>query len=286
MNNTYGVSNVIGALMLTLVVISAATAFAVFTQQKQDEIQKSELAKLEKELEEITVVSMKNPTYSSLPSKLDNVTFVIANIHTKDTKITTLRINNFLILGFRIQRMDLSKERWDINTTTGIYGLTETYDELLPGWVPAIENPDLKIDSREQITLTIENTSTEILKTLAEEIYENDAINFEIVTSLTNTFSKSFMPPTSIIKIITESQWDPSLPGYTDFIILDGSLSDQSSDGYITNWAWDIQGPSTATLEGRKVRAPSFLTDGNTYTINLEVADNYGMKGNSTLSYP
>jgi hypothetical protein len=292
MNNTYGVSNVIGALMLTLVVVSAATAFAVFTQQKQDEIQKSEFAKLEKELEEITVVSMENPIYSGLPSKLDNVTFVIANIHTKDTKITTLRINNFLILGFMIQRMDLSKERWDINTTTGVYSLTEIYDEAIPGWMPATENPDLKIKSKEQITLTIENTSTEILKQVTEEIFENDAINFEIVTSLTNTFPKSFMPPTSIIQVTTESQWDPSIPGYANFLIFDGSLSDHPGDGYIKTWTWLVTehpggtGDGPTTLTGRKVRAPNYITDGDTYDIDLNVEDNYGMKGNSILTYP
>lgn len=286
MKDTFGVSNVIGALMLTLIVVSAATAFAVFTQQKQDEIQKSEFAKLERELENIEIVSLKNPTYNGSPPKLDFAQFIISSRHTKDTKISTMRLNNYLILGFMIERMDFSKERWDIDTSTGIYNLTEVYNNSIPGWFPATDHPDLKINAREQIILTIENISTDILKPSTEEIFENDEIDFEIVTVLTNTFSKTFMPPTSIIKVITESQWDSSIPGYTDFLILDGSLSDQPADGYIKIWLWNITGPSNDTITGRKVRAPAFLTDGNTYFINLEVTDNYGMKGSSSISYP
>ncbi len=286
MKDTFGVSNVIGALMLTLIVVSAATAFAVFTQQTQDEIQKSEFAKLERELENIEIVSLKNPTYNGSSPKLDFAKFIISSRHTKDTKISTMRLNNYLILEFMIERMDFSKERWDIDTSTGIYNLTELYDNSIPGWFPATDHPDLKINAREQIILTIENISTDILKPSTEEIFENDEIGFEIVTVLTNTFSKTFIPPTSIIKVITESQWDSSIPGYTDFLILDGSLSDQPADGYIKIWLWNITGPSNDTITGRKVRAPAFLTDGNTYFINLEVTDNYGMKGSSSITYP
>jgi hypothetical protein len=111
-----------------------------------------------------------------------------------------------------------------------------------------------------------------------------------------NTFSKIFIPPTAIIIITTESQWDPTIPPSGDFtgvLILDGSLSDHPGDGYIKKWSWTITqtaGPGIVEPQydtiGRKIRAPDYLTDGDTYDIVLTVEDNYGMTGSITIQYP
>lgn len=141
----------------------------------------------------------------------------------------------------------------------------------------------LKILSYETLTIYVYNVSNCVAKPTTDIIAQNTPITLEIITGLTNTFEKTFYPPTSIIKITTESQWDYTSQNYTDFYILDGSLSDHPGDGYIVNWDWFIQ-PESATSfakTGRKIRADPPLD-----WINLTVIDNYGMIGTSTLNIP
>lgn len=379
--NNKALSNIIGALMLTLIVVTAATSFALFTSQKQEEIQKAELTQLQRDLENIEIMTMQNPTY--VTNKLESVEFKISNIHSEKTTITTIYLNNEILERFKLERHNLNKEWWDMDLTNGTYKRAGLYaldtqvppepyifndnnenhqydigetildydpDNDLTDAIPANEqigglyaedatnkpfifqdlinddrlytnpgdvivdnDPDnngpatplggedgyrntitdtskIELESREYTTLKIEKISKDLLKTT--DIFTNDAIILKIYTELRNDFEKIFIPPTAIIQITTESQWDPSIPGFTDFIILDGSSSDHPGEGSIKTWTWDITeqpvgtGDPPTTLTGRKVRAPVFLTDTDTYNIDLTVEDNYGMTGTSTLTYP
>lgn len=379
--DTQGISVIIGALMLTLIVVSAATAFAIFTSQKQKEIQDSEYYKLQRDLEDIDIQSIQYLDYGSPPNTLEKMKLKISNIHSDESVIAAIYINNELLERFKIERYSLVNEWWDLDHTDGTYkraglyaldSLGEPYifndnnenhqydsgeiildgdvdnnlidaipsngelgglysddianepfyfqdidDDRLytnPGDIIINDDPDndgtpaaptggeyglrhtisdisdIKLNSREYISLSLEKISKDLLTPL--NIFTNDAITIKTYTKLQNNFEKTFIPPTSIIQITTEAQWDPILPGYTGFIILDGSLSDHPGDGYIKKWTWDITeqpsgtGDPPTTLIGRKVKAPSYITDGDTYNIVLNVEDNYGMTGSSLLSYP
>jgi hypothetical protein len=143
-----------------------------------------------------------------------------------------------------------------------------------------------KIRPREQIKLTIYDIENNTVGTIGKTITENEAITLHIFTSVTNIFSKTFYPPTSIIRVITESQWNSSSNDFKSVLILDGSLSDHpSEDAYILSWNWTINGISL-TNNGRKVRAPDTLSSGMNHNITLTVTDNFGMRGISTITYP
>ena len=375
--DTRGISVIVGAIMLTLIVVTAATSYAIFLDDQQKKIQASEALRLQRELESISVLSLENPIYHSNPG-LVSVSFVLTNLHAQETTITSMNINNRLIRQFTIERLS-GIEEWCINTgeyqigcvyaaqannstlsylffdennnflydknelvldddydgdnitalpTVGDFGgllaydnstppepfifqdfngnnrydtLTDPVFQLDPDGDLQLANPlenasgfrlfqkykiQPKIRPREQIKLTIYDIENNTVGTIGKTITENEAITLHIFTSVTNIFSKTFYPPTSIIRVITESQWNSSSNDFKSVLILDGSLSDHpSEDAYILSWNWTINGISL-TNNGRKVRAPDTLSSGMNHNITLTVTDNFGMRGISTITYP
>ncbi len=369
-----GISNIMGALMLILIVMTAATSLALFTAQTQEIRQEAELAELQQELEKIAILGMQNPEYSSTTEKLGSVSFIIANTHSDLSVITRLSVNNFLIYNFIFERQDGTIEEWKLSAQQGGYklggnitndGSSEPYvfsDKDADGkyssgdvitkidydengidanptlgdsgyilgldnsqqpyifhdkngnriYDAGTENPPIDKDpdgdgidaieadgdegdlvftdfyirpaifAREQIILNINDAANDIIN--GEDIEKNDALKLMISTNLINEFEKTFYPPTSIIHLVTESQWNPNSGpsgAYENFLILDGSLSDHSGDGYIVKWEWTVENsaPTSTTVFGRKVVSPY----NSAVRVDLEVTDNYGMKGSSSL---
>ena len=99
--NLHGVSVVIGALMLTLIVVTAAASFAIFTAQKQEELQEQEFAQLLREQEELSVNKIVDLTYDS-NENLSTLSFSVASQHTRSSKIVVLKINGNVISDFQV----------------------------------------------------------------------------------------------------------------------------------------------------------------------------------------
>ncbi len=275
--DTQGISVIIGALMLTLIVVSAATAFAIFTSQKQKDIQDSELFKTQRTLENIDILGMNQLVYTT-SGNLTSISFNIGSMHAKDSRITSLSLNGYLIAHFNLTRQNLSIEPWKLNFTTGIYEKVGLGSDV---YYP------LNILAHEHVVVSINNTSWCVLRPQNENITTNDPIQFDISTNLVNTFSKTFIPPTAIIKIETES-----LPAGPSFYILDGSASDHPGEGYIIKWEWNVTNttsPAHSTYPyGRKTQIDptfGFGGPGNIYWVNLTVTDNFGMNGFSAFQY-
>jgi len=110
MGDSRGVSVVIGAIMLTLIVVTAATTYAIFVSEQQKKIQDAETSKLQRQLENVTILSLENPTYNS--PTLDSVSFVIANLNNEQAIITSMNINNRFIRQFTFERVD-GVEEWN-----------------------------------------------------------------------------------------------------------------------------------------------------------------------------
>ena len=116
----------------------------------------------------------------------------------------------------------------------------------------------------------------------------NDYVKVDLFTTLLNTFSETFIPPTAIVNMEIESYWDMSLNNYTQVTVLDGSLSDHPGNGFILQWNWHIENvtdPSDSMdLSGRMVRA-TFAHHDTNYYVNLTVEDNFGMVGMDSVQY-
>lgn len=231
--NLRGVSPVIGALMLTLITITAAGSFAVFVSQKQEMIQDQQWAELQKSLEKLEV--------SNINLGTNFLNFTIFNSGTRNLKIDTIKINNGAWLNYT-----------QVNQT-----------EILRSDIHSFN-----VSNFSEIRLEEYNPQ------------EDKPLSFEIFTTKGNSFETTFQPPSSIVKIVTESQWNSTNNSYEDFYILDGSLSDHPGDGYIVHWEWEItpQAATTFVKTGRKVRADPPIS-----RIKLTVIDNNGMKGTDQL---
>jgi hypothetical protein len=142
--DVHGVSVIIGALMLTLIVVTAAVSFAIFTAQKQEELQKAEFAKLLIDSEEISIVGIENMEYNSSSYNLSDVTFVVSSQHLRESKISGFTLNDIVFRRFHIEREDTTKETW--NFTRGkfrlnLYVINTSSDE----WCLFIDNNFNKI---------------------------------------------------------------------------------------------------------------------------------------------
>jgi len=385
-NNHLGVSPIIATIMLTLIVVVAASTFAIFIAQQQEEYQEAEKAKLQRELENIRIMGIENIEYNS-SDYLHNVEFIITNLNDEDSIITNLHLNNYVIKQFIITNQDTSKkEVWNLDYTNGKFtqnavyandsNLGEPYifndvnydsnysenesiidrdpdlDNVLAsptegnfGYLYAIDdsgepylfrdfntnktydqnnsnetikhddidydnktaNPkdgdigsfypgyqNLQIDANEHIYIEVKDIEKKdnVIIPEHEKISLNDAITFEISTRLLNTFERTFYPPTAIIKVTTESQWNSTAGSYTDFIILDGSSSDHPDENaFIVNWTWTIENytnPDTFNWsgKGRKLRAEFDDSKSDAkYWIILQVTDNYGMANIEKIKY-
>ncbi|HVQ00596.1 MAG TPA: hypothetical protein VMT57_03685, partial [Candidatus Thermoplasmatota archaeon] len=114
MGDNRGISTVVGAIMLTLIVVTAATTYAIFLSDQQRKVQDAETQKLQRTLENLTVLSLENPTYNS--PTLGSVSFVIANMNSQQAVITSMNINNRFIRQFTFERSDGSLEEWNQNS--------------------------------------------------------------------------------------------------------------------------------------------------------------------------
>jgi flagellin-like protein len=296
-NDSRGISNVIGALMLTLIVVGAATSFALFVSQRQEMQQKAEFAKIQRELENIDILNIE-PSYGI--SGLYALNFSIVNVNKDSVRVTGIWVNKYPYYtdeNITIIRGNGCKQNWSFDKTNQLRGWTKNCSTT-NGWkeltyevrYEQLDRPvRLDMDSYETIKFSFDNITGQIS---FFEASQNEPLTIKIYTSRGNIFEKTFYPPSAIIKIITES-----LPNGTSYYILDGSASDHPGDGYIVKWEWnvsDVTDPSNIIYAdpepyGRKTQITdasfSFGEVGHKYRVDLTVTDNYGMKGNTSFYY-
>ena len=230
-----GVSVIIGALMLTIIVVTAAVSFAVFAADKQERLQSAELAELNRNLEDITIIGIKSESLNYLNSNLTRAGFDIGSLHAGDSTISSIRVNGFFLQNFTVERQNRSWENYSLNHSSYEYRIYSRSVDEGNNWSNIAKNDSyrFKILASESVTIQIRNTLEDLIKKTGENISENDPITIEILTSLTNEFSQSFIPPTANIKIVKESD--------STTIALDSSSSDHPGEtGYIINYRWDV----------------------------------------------
>ena len=238
LKNSLGITPIIATVMLTLIAVVAATTFAIFVSQQQEEYQQSEWKATLAELENLEITAINKFNYSD-NTTIDGINITVTSRHTRDSEFMVY-INNKPVSGQK-------------------------------GYIFNISSYDTKYINLTQ-NIKIEN---------------NSYIKTRIVTQKwANSFEKTFLPPTAIIKIDVES-----LPGGTgNFYILDGSDSEPQGDGYLVKWEWNITNKTSndyLELFGKKAQITdsSFIAQNYIYQLNLTVTDNYGMKGKTSFLY-
>lgn len=250
--------------MLTLIVVIAASSFAIFISQRQEASQQQQLLEQKRALENITVLAIDPYMNSSSTSTWESLNFTISSLYTAPANIESVWINGHPLYNGSLYRIGaggaLEKENYSF--TKGI-----TLDEL------------------EYLYLNI--TADNFFKTgVTFDIKRN--INIELKTELLNTFHVNFVPPSAIMSLELLPRWGGNATGYVTSIVLDGSMSTQPQPGYIMFYEWSLR-YSNGTYDnesipyGCKVFCPVELGEGD--EITLTVTNNYGMKAMQTIRY-
>jgi len=243
--------------MLTLIVVVAAGSFAVFVSQKQEAAQQQQLYDQHKQQEALAIMGL-NPNRTS-NGNFDQLNFTLASNHNLDSRIVKVTVNNHVL-----------REFW-------VWGADQPLEKL--NW-----SSKFIISSHQQLNINI----------TPDDFFENgitiDAggfVEIAISTDFQNTFSRLFMPPSALLRLNTESQWDPAISNFKDFLILDGSGSTAQGESFIVSYQWNISSVNDpmiyVTYTGMKARA-DFPSNGD-YWVNLTVADNHGMIGVDSIIY-
>ncbi len=255
-----GLSEIVGALMLTLIVVVAAGSFAVFINQKQQSAQQQQLYDQQKQQEALEITGL-NPRSSS--GYFDQLNFSVASNHNLRSIVAKLMVNNYTVRNFN----------------ASIFGHAPISYSYLS---------NISIEPHEQLNIMI--TPNDLFGNNVK-FKSSDYVELAISTDYQNTFSRAFMPPSAVIKLSTESQWNASANhntgNYTDYLILDGSGSAAQSGSFLVSYQWTIQNVShpsvSISLSGIKVRA-NFPTIGANW-VNLTVQDNNGMISVGSVIY-
>jgi hypothetical protein len=276
-----GVSEVVGALMLVLIVVASLSAFFVFISEKQQDLENQDRLETIKELESIGITSIE-PSDTDSDGDWDQILVSIASIHLEKSTITTMYLSNTPV------------ENIYFRNSGGIYDIQLKMSE------------GLKINGRElkEFMVYLENDD---FYGSAPTIKTTDYIKLDLLTSYSNSFSRTFTPPQAIFVIDVDSYWDAGTSSFMQMVVLDGSKSHHSDpDMYIVQWRWDVKGDDDGdsvfgetilggnlideesfTVYGEKTRVDDDLTApaGTDHQITLTVYDNMGLVGTETFIY-
>lgn len=253
-----GLSEVVGALLLTLIVVVAAASFAVFVSQRQQSAQQQQLYNQQRSLEDLAVIGL-NPS-SDGNGNFSQLNFTVASNDNFASQVVKLSVNNYVVNTFKILVLG----------QTALISLK---------WSDVFV-----ILSHEQVNIII--TPTDLFEP-GMHFASSQPVVIDFLTSLQNSFSHVFSPPSAVLSLNTEAEWNASIQNYTDYLILDGSGSTAQTGSFIVSYQWNIQNTTNQTkslsLSGEKVRADFPARGANRITLTIE--DNNGMINNDSVIY-
>ena len=261
-NDSSAISEIIGALMLVLIVVIAASAFALFISQQQKIQQDNQLIEDQKAGESLLISSLSLNRTHPTDTIWTSLNVTVSSLDQGSSQIDRISINGYPLKSFQVARFNA--------TSNGNVYVNMNYNQTFV--IPSQQIVNIYVNMSDFFG--------------AVKLPVDGPIDCDIFTAYSNEFQKVYYPPTSIISIDTESQWNSSDNNYTSFLILDGSQSDQPGDSTIVKWSWTIE-DSTGIhlLDGRKVRYYPLPSGHGVATISLEVQNSNGLLGNSTTTY-
>jgi FlaG/FlaF family flagellin (archaellin) len=259
------VSEVIGALMLTLIVVVAASSFAVYVAEKQKVEQDNQELQDQRKQESISVISI-TPSFNATKDHWDGFNFTLNSNHVGDSNINKILINDHVLRNFTLVR-------YDKNTCAKQPDVEMDYTQIV------------NLGPRENVELKVNNSC---FFDSPLNISIKMSITLSLHTELNNIFQKSFQPPNSLISITTYSWFNNSKGSYDQFMVLDGSNSQQVGGGFIVTWKWEVTNETgySNDLFGQKARWDDPNSSVATpFIVSLTVTNNYGMIGYSNTTY-
>ena len=253
-NDNRGVSVVVGALMLIIIVVTAASALALFVSeaQKGEMERESHIAAVGNEELEVSYIDLeKSSTFWG------SMNITILNLNVEDSYVTAISVN----------------DRYATNCTSD----GETINLANRLRIPAAGSKEVHLNFTSDFTTPL-------------NISAGEPITIRLITSLTNSFERTFKQPTSIIRTGIEME-DLGVADRA-VLVLDGS--DSFDDGSIVTWNWtlwdasntvppgnwsDTNNISRFEYSGKMVRVIS--NSSGPFKVRLTVKDDTKMEGTS-----
>jgi hypothetical protein len=236
------------------------------SQMQKDEMNRqSHLAAVKSEKIEILNIGLKNDrgVWNQSPFNItenqswnnwSSVTLTLVNLNTDDVKVTGIAINNNYARNYSIVT--------DMPFSLSSQNLSK-YQYLT---IPGTKSQKIQINFTDDYPKT---TSTD------------SKIHVRIMTSIFNTFEKTFKPPNPVFE--TRIEIEDLGVTQRDVIVLDGSRS--TADNSVVQWDWTIEDHNNATVventtSGKVVRWNP-LSPGP-FRVRLTVTDDAGMTRTSS----
>jgi hypothetical protein len=285
--NEHGVSVIVGTLLLILITVTAAAGLAVMISQMQkDEMNRqSHLSAVKNEQILITGVTFESrpsdwdqygPPNNTLNQSYSAVTFSLTNLNNDESRVIGISLNDKYPHNFTLIADSSHPMYQPYNFSS--------HDPSSYFVVPASGSEKVRIN------LTNDFFSP------PQHIGENDQITIRVMTSLYNTFEKSFQPPNPVIQPNTETQTLGTIRRET--LVLDGSQSYSPTNTTIVDWNWSVQdasqtmtgggiNPEGNCLDPVNLSSPVYLrgktvryqpTTQGPFCVNMTVQDSIGMK--------
>lgn len=264
-----GISEIVGALMLVLIVVVAATSLAVFVAQYQKQLQAQQALTHNRQLENLGILHV-TPFVPAGASAWVSLNITVSSLDVNPSVVDEITINDQPVKQYTV---------WELNLGTGNFS-----SQVVPG------GGTLNLSGTEQVNVNVSfNQSSPSFSFYSPTfaIPLTSYLKIDLLTGLQNDFTRAFIPPTAVAVI------DPLVTfngtAYNTVPVLDGSSSFQAGNSSIIGWSWfvvPIGGAGAFPLFGEKVvlnaSVPPPLV---TYNITLTVTDTDGLVGQAVTSY-
>ncbi|MCI4320134.1 MAG: hypothetical protein L3K23_08410 [Thermoplasmata archaeon] len=268
-------SEIVGTLMLVLIVVVAATAFAAFVQAYQKQAQSEQAFSNEQHLESLRILNVIPTVNATNPSAWESLNFTLASEYINSATITSVAVNSNPLAQYQVLRVDPS---------TGLYSLS---------WVRGnATSAQLILAPREQVNLIVnlsKSPTTGSFYGLNFTLPTTSYIQLSLFTALQNKFNGLFLPPTALAIISTiVTFYNGTLQTVP---VLDGSHSFQTGNASIVGWMWKVYEGFAPHAQfaptGEQVVAPSYFPGppGSHYNVTLNVTNNDGLTSTASIPY-
>jgi len=273
--NETAVSVIVGTLLLILITVIAAAGLAIMVSQMQkDEMNRqSHLTAVKNEQIQVLNLGLANDpaAWNQTPvlipaeqswSNWSSITLTMVNLNTDDVKIVGIAVNDHYARTFTTISDTPLPEHSQYNVSQNEY-LT----------IPGTKSQKVQINFTDDFPAT-------------RYVVTGDQIKIKILTSLYNTFEKSFKPPNPVFEMNIETE-DLGVTE-RDVLVLDGTKS--TADNTVVQWDWSVLDRGNAvnvsgdiwndqnnitTASGKTVRVTP-KTPGP-FSVKLKIKDDVGM---------
>ncbi|HEV2316537.1 MAG TPA: type IV pilin [Thermoplasmata archaeon] len=261
-----GLSEIVGALMLVLIVVVAATALAAFIASYQKQLQTEQNLTQQRALENLRAMTILPLDSASTPTQWAALNFTVVSLYVNPSVITSVSVNGNPVRNYTA---------WSLNLSTG------QFQSTIVG-----AGGELRIGPHEQFNLNVSTVPSAAASSFYDPsvvIHTTDFVKVEIFTALLNDFKQVFIPP-SAVPFINLIEAGCGSTGCVTIPVLDGSHCFQVGNASIVSWSWSIY-PDGTMASGEEANAAFTAPTGTNHLVNLTVTNSDGLVGFGTLHY-